>query len=411
LAAVLDELACELSILFVVSAGNFYGTTEVPVNWRRDYPQYLLDSVARLLDPAPAANALTVGSIARYDRDRQSNRWPTDVDSQPIARVSEPSPFTRRGPGINGAIKPDVVEYGGNWSVNLRAGGEPSRWVADPNLSEIGFRHDFAAANLFQPFAGTSFAAPKIAHLAARISQQYPSASMNLVRALICLHASVPDAARELFPNPPNENVANMRNLYGYGVPLTEDAVYSGDQSVTLYAEERIEADQSQFFEVPIPDGFFDAGDFTREIRVALAHAPLTRPTRLDYRGSAISFKAILEDDLDTAAERFKHKSDLESISEIAGIEPSVRIRSRGTLSAARKHYRRVPANSPLRHKRLFIVVIHQPKEWARELIEGAEPYALAVALRTPERVEAQLYSQIQARLPVRPRVQTRAEG
>src|SRR5690606_28692600 len=60
LAAVIDELAREYGVLFVVSAGNFHGTDDVPKNWFRDYPDYLFNEAAKIIDPAPALNVLTV---------------------------------------------------------------------------------------------------------------------------------------------------------------------------------------------------------------------------------------------------------------------------------------------------------------------------------------------------------------
>jgi Subtilase family len=85
LAALLDELARELDIVFVVSAGNFTGTDTVPRDWRGEYPRYLCTQEARIIDPAPALNAITVGSLARYDANRNAARYPRDVNYQPIA--------------------------------------------------------------------------------------------------------------------------------------------------------------------------------------------------------------------------------------------------------------------------------------------------------------------------------------
>lgn len=114
LAAVLDSLARQFGVLFVVSAGNFTGSDEGPSDWKAEYPHYLLSDDACLLDPAPALNVLTVGSLARYEVPRMGQRFPNDPGYQAVARKDEPSPFSRSGPGPRGAIKPEVVEYGGN---------------------------------------------------------------------------------------------------------------------------------------------------------------------------------------------------------------------------------------------------------------------------------------------------------
>lgn len=142
LAITLDMLARELGVLFVVPTGNFNGTDTVPADWRADYPRYLLEKEAALLDPAPALNALTVGSLARWDATFNAQRYQDDPAEQPIARRDQPSPFTRSGPSVGGAIKPELVGYGGNWAVNVRTANQT---IVRQGLGELSTRKDFAA--------------------------------------------------------------------------------------------------------------------------------------------------------------------------------------------------------------------------------------------------------------------------
>src|SRR6266850_934335 len=137
-ASILDDLARQYGVLIVVAAGNFHGTETVPSDWLQEYPRYLFDPEARLLDPAPAVNALTVGSIARQELSRMAERFPQDVAYQPIARGGEPSPFTRTGPGSRDSIKPELVHYGGNAAVDARM------HRANPSsLGEISTGHEY----------------------------------------------------------------------------------------------------------------------------------------------------------------------------------------------------------------------------------------------------------------------------
>ncbi len=145
LAAVLDSLARQYRVLFVVSAGNFAGSEGSPENWGKEYPHYLFNGEARLLDPAPALNVLTVGSLARYEVPRMAQRFPNDPAYQVIARRDQPSPFSRSGPGPNGAIKPDVAEYGGNLYVDLRTGQRDARGLNE--LGELGLSGGSPLAN------------------------------------------------------------------------------------------------------------------------------------------------------------------------------------------------------------------------------------------------------------------------
>lgn len=91
LAYILDVLARKHNVLFVVSTGNFMGSSDpaVPINsWREEYPEYLLHESSVIIDPAPAMNVLTVGSIARHDATVDSQRYPEIHQLAPLMRIS-----------------------------------------------------------------------------------------------------------------------------------------------------------------------------------------------------------------------------------------------------------------------------------------------------------------------------------
>jgi len=93
LAYTLDNLSRELGIVFVISAGNVLRGQQNGRDWSEQYPEYLGHDDWSLIDPAPALNALTVGSLARWDRDFNSQRYPDDPAEVPIARHAQPSPL------------------------------------------------------------------------------------------------------------------------------------------------------------------------------------------------------------------------------------------------------------------------------------------------------------------------------
>ena len=116
LAALIDELAFEFpDVVFIVAAGNqhpaniFDSIEEIVSN----YPSYFATPDFNIINPATASLALTVGSIAGDFRIEQE-RFGSERIKTPIALEYQPSPFTRTGFGINGMIKPELVEYGGN---------------------------------------------------------------------------------------------------------------------------------------------------------------------------------------------------------------------------------------------------------------------------------------------------------
>lgn len=400
LAAVIDSLSQELGVLFIVSAGNFHGTEEVPNDWLREYPDYLFSPLARIIDPAPALNALTVGSLARYDQSYQMVRFPGDVDHQPIARKNQPSPFTRTGPGPLGAIKPEIVDYGGNLSVSLRRGVDRLN-PSHNGLGEVSTSLRFAQEGLFGMDVGTSFAAPKIANLAATLLKEYPEASSHLLRALIVAHARPEPSVTELF----SLSVERAIQISGYGRVDKLAVLGSGEQVVTLMAEEEVVGDAHHFFEIPLPDDFFLPGRWTRSVTVALAHSPIVRRTRLTYKGSSMSFKVVKEPSLDRLTTVFKWaKKGMGEpmLNEYEGFSPKADVRSRGTVQAATRQFKSVDGRWGT--NKLFVVVTHHVEKWAETLFPR-ETYALVVTVRNHSEEPVRFYSQIKAQLQTRGRI------
>lgn len=113
-AAALDEVARDLDALIVVSAGN---RPPRPASRLEEaltgYPGYLLEPDNRFVEPAGAMNVLTVGAVAHGEG--LDARLADNVMARPIAGAGEPSPFSRVGPGIDGSIKPELVDTGAPW--------------------------------------------------------------------------------------------------------------------------------------------------------------------------------------------------------------------------------------------------------------------------------------------------------
>lgn len=400
LAYTLDSLSRELGILFVVPTGNFAGDEDGPTDWLKEYPNYLLSETARLIDPAPALNALTVGSIARWDQSFPSQQYPESLEDFPIARRNQLSPFTRSGPSVGGAIKPELVAYGGNRAVN-RHGYPVTR-----GLGELSLHRDSAAGRLFAEDIGTSFAAPHVTHLAARLLAEIPEASNNLLRAMLVAHARVPDEARTLI-----DDEENSRRLCGYGQIQPAALVQSLDDSVTLITEDQIPNKCHHFFELPIPENFWEGGrKRTREWTVALAHTPAVRTTRVDYRASRIFFQLVLATNLDEVASTFNKatlRDEFPGLREYASKRDLTSTsRGKGTVQASTWTIRQPGKN--LKNQRIFIVVTRNDPPWGELLSSEKEPYALVVTMRERSDQTSTLYSRIQERLRVRERIRLR---
>ncbi len=404
LAVTLDMLTRELGVLFIVPVGNFSGADNIPGDWRTGYPGYLLCDDARLLDPATALSALTVGSLARWDASFNSQRYQDDPAEQPLARRDQPSPFTRSGPSVGGAIKPDLVAYGGNWAVNLRAANQ---WIVRQGLGELSTGKDFATGRLLVEDAGTSFAAPHIAHLAGRILREHPDADHNLLRALLVAHARWPQACATLLA----DRDERLR-LCGYGKVEEAALQRSTEQEVTLIASDSIPDRHHHFYEIPLPDSLLRGGQRTREITVALAHSPAVRTTRISYKSCHMEFRLVWGDDLAAVSRAFDAntpRDDYQRIPEAPGALIGARNRSAGTVQADRWTMRRISTGR--RTQTLFVVVTRIDEAWGRGLTLTDEPYALVVVVRDRENAQAALYTEIRERLQARERVRIRARS
>lgn len=91
LAYTLDRLTRELGVLFVVPAGNLQ-LNQLPQDARGQYPHYLFEEHARLLDPATALNALTVGGISLFEATRDAQNHPNTIEDHILARANQPLP-------------------------------------------------------------------------------------------------------------------------------------------------------------------------------------------------------------------------------------------------------------------------------------------------------------------------------
>lgn len=294
LSMTLDTLSREFGILFVVSAGNHCNGEDSPdgLAWREDYPHYLLKDAWRIIEPAPALNALTVGSLARHNQTYNSQRYPLDPAEVPIAQPDQPSPFTRGGYSVDGAIKPELVAHGGNWAIHTRAGHSLLERVA--GLGVVSTNHQFAKGHPFAVDIGTSMAAPQVAYLAASVLLEHPKATANLLRALLCVNAEMPRPSQELI-----DQDKAFRAICGYG-QVSETALHrSLESAVTLIAGSPIENKRHHFYEIPIPDEFTSGGRRKREIAVALAYTPPVRSTRIKYRATRIDFRLVTAPDLE----------------------------------------------------------------------------------------------------------------
>lgn len=397
LAYTLDRLTRELGVLFVVSTGNI-AVDGLPGDPVGSFPGYLLDDGARLVDPATALNAVTVGGIARHEATRGAQRYPHAIEARPIARAGHPFPLTRSGPSIGGAIKPDFVEHAGNLASMRLAGRTDHR-----GLGVVTTNGGFASGHAFREEVGTSFAAPAIAHRAAKLLRHVPDASHNLLRALLGAHADWPAPSVPLLnPNGNAEGREALTRLVGYGCINDSALEQSLDNVVSLICEEQIANDRCQFYAVPIPDELWDGGRRTREVTVALAYSPVVRTTRLDYRMTKLKFNLVIANDLNEVAAAFQRDRDQGLSERGTNRWLSGEARQAGTLQVSRWRFQQRPQGQ------VYVVVTRQDAGWST-VSDESEPYALCVSIADRSNAQSRLYAHVQAIL--RARIDQRARA
>lgn len=271
-AAAIDKLSHENDILLIQSAGNL----PVPYVENRltagvPYPDYLLEDSSRIRNPAQSLAALTVGSVAH-------TRWQNGYRTS-ISDAERPSAFTPAGEGIWGSIKPDVVEYGGDYVAD---DANPPRVACASAVSQpmvCSTMHGSPATA--REAVGTSFSAPKVSHIAARLAAALPDEPCQLYRALIANAARWPRWTEDAV-----DKRAVLRQL-GYGIPDLTRATTNDDYRVTLISSGRrpIAAREAHVYHIPVPAELRSPeSDYTIRIDVTLAYTALPRRTRKHTR-------------------------------------------------------------------------------------------------------------------------------
>ncbi len=309
-AAMIDQLARDLDIIIVVSAGNRY--PELPNFTDRDdlcmkVRDQLLNADNRLIDPATSALAITVGSIARTATPYTT----VGIVALAAGDAGMMSAFTRVGKGVNSAVKPEFVDYGGNFSVSQRTRGQTTWKEKDRDLMEPTLNH--TPDKVFRGFSGTSFAAPHVTHYAARLeraleAQLDEAPSANLLRAILASSARVSDEMRSWteqavdasYTGTLSKKAENCLRLVGYG-KIDEEVLFSDASDpkyVTLFAEDELSLRSLHLFKIPVPTEFLEVKG-NKRISIGFAYNPPVRISRKEYIANSLFVEVFRRTDAD----------------------------------------------------------------------------------------------------------------
>jgi hypothetical protein len=393
----LDDLIRERDLVVVIATGNHTidGVTAQTANGQHvlhDYPAYALHETGRVAEPGTAALAVTVGSIAR-SAGPATLAGKTNIGDVAVAPVNGLSPFSRSGPGAHKGMKPDCVHYGGNLVV--RADGA----IASPETGTgvVSLALD-GSGRLFAVGSGTSYAAPRVARIAADVLDTYPDASGNLIRALIGLSASMPEPVGDAFGS-------DVCLVAGHGLPASDRASASTTLRAVLMGEFSMDSDTVAIHPLPIPTAF-QSVTAARTIRVALAFDPPVRRTRREYLAGEMKFDLLRASTLAEVQGWYRNQgkgtaAKLPKQRQRPKLEPGSEASANSTLMV--RGLRRQQAFDQSDGDTYFLAVTHSGRPWAKA---GSQTYAIAVAFEEEERQNVDLYAELQQR--VRPRARVR---
>ncbi|GHU66314.1 hypothetical protein FACS189447_06910 [Spirochaetia bacterium] len=260
----LDYIQDKYQVQLFVASGNLI---ESPL--RTWPPQAIMGERDRITSPADSVRAVTVGSVALSD------------SAISIVKKNEPSPFSRRGPGANYNIKPDIVDYGGNLDIHN-------------NIQNLGVRGLDPKGNVIEGI-GTSYSTPRGVQKYAVVYDELLENDLLLSKALIIHSARM--NSREYNDK---ENIA----YYGFGLPAinSQDILLCSENEITLVFKQLIpQGNYLELFDFPYPKSLIRNGKYFGEICMTLVYNPL-----LDQRFG----KEYCRVNIDASFGTYKFKTD-----------------------------------------------------------------------------------------------------
>lgn len=322
MARLLDYLAHEFNLIFVVSAGN-HPLVMQPLTDDEDPTLDGLQSrvlaslfrdrrLRRVFSPGEAINALTVGA-ANTDSS-PAPELPDDV-VQMLEAPDVPTIYSPVGFGFRSSVKPDVLLPGGRQlhRVSTVDGGAqevhttrtgPGLLSAAPGLA--------GATNSTAYFGGTSGASALATRRLAGIvtglrtmrGREDPDPSLPdpqydpvLARALLVNSASWRGAAAALRKAIPDASRRELTRILGFGVVDPARCMTATDRRVLIVGAGTIADRCVDTFRLPLPPSLEKTAEW-RELRITLAWlSPIESRTR-QYRAARLWFDPPTDDEL-----------------------------------------------------------------------------------------------------------------
>ena len=315
-----DWLALEYNVLFIISAGNHVDPISIPAEAASDRESarvaalqavHASQIVRGILPPGDAMNAVTVGAVhadGSPDPDESSNVWD-------LSRQGEPALYSATGPGVDRMVKPDIYHVGGRRifvqpTPPLVVGSDVDLYPANTASMGPGLRvaapSELGGSNRTTFECGTSHATALVTReasllfdlLEARSHDRYvsllPDAMFHplIVRALLAHACSWGDWQKELSPELriTSDQRRNLTPFLGYGRYFSDVARSAVNRAVVV-AGNFIGLDERHSYDLPLPHSIRNKAEW-RRLSITLAYwAPATHGLKR-YRAAKVYFTA-----------------------------------------------------------------------------------------------------------------------
>jgi len=416
-ARLIDRLAYQYGILFLVSAGNIKSALPLSsfskyTSFEDSIPQDRATQVLlaidakkverRMFSPAETVNGLTIGA-ANIDNVTVGRRH-----TDPYVYLSMSNPSSALGPGFANSAKPDVLMPGSREHLSFKK-NDPHVFAEPANASfYAGLKVAAPSATGEENFEGLTGGTSAACALASRtchrihdaLEATYGAGFMQLpkhqraalIKALFVHTATWPEATAEFIrqtvgPAGGRNHVRqkdNIRRFLGFGVVSAEAAIACAADRATFWACGELDRDKIVTIEIPVPLAF-GAKAQPHSLSATIAWMTPTSPGRRNYR----SVRLKINEPSEIGALGIKGH----------GSQPDVHQANRGTVFTRRWTGSKAAAVSDSTSIQLGVqrdpdqaVVIDQPI-----------PFGVAVTLAMPGVVE--IYDQVKQRLALMTRV------
>ena len=321
-ARLLDWLAWEYQVLFIVSAGNHPQDLELGVPrrslnglWGDGRQRAVIESLAadtrnrRLLSPAETLNGLTVG--ASHDDASPPPAISHLID--PFVEPGLPSIVSAHGPGYRRAIKPDIFLPGGRQFVTEKLGtthpntttfevapysSPPGQRVAAPG-SEGQLNGTQYTRGTSNATAIASRAAGELLRLVGELrdqpGNQVPAEYDTVLVKALLVHGADWGYAQTLYEsilrtaNNRRMSKDSLSRFLGYGSADLAKVMTCTAQRVTVLGFGKLDDGEGALFKFPLPPSL-SAKTVSRRLTITLAWLSPTNGTRQRYRVAHLWF-------------------------------------------------------------------------------------------------------------------------